>query len=214
MLMTFVLHPLSHYNSITEPCARFLLSLIEDLTIDFPSHLILSLIDVYMDMATHDKLFFPFAITRIIRHSSVSYLESAHFIVMGAISVVFVRWSKAKLLPKQPWTETATSLAHFAPSTSAPSSSSMGGVMLEAIMAQLQHMDARLDTFTNEMSQVTIRVGGIAQRQARLGGFVASPSPSPQALEDKDGDDGSGDDNDGKDEDASSSGDEEMTTSQ
>jgi len=45
-VMTFVLHPLSHYNSITEPCARFLLSLLEHHTIDFPSHFILSLIDV------------------------------------------------------------------------------------------------------------------------------------------------------------------------
>ena len=35
MVMTFVLHPLSHYNSITEPRARFLLSLIKGLTIDF-----------------------------------------------------------------------------------------------------------------------------------------------------------------------------------
>ena len=42
MEMTFVLHHLSHYNSITEPCAHFLLSLIEDLTIDLPSHFILS----------------------------------------------------------------------------------------------------------------------------------------------------------------------------
>ena len=39
MVMTFVLHPLSHYNSITEPLTRFLLSLLEPLTIDFPSHL-------------------------------------------------------------------------------------------------------------------------------------------------------------------------------
>ena len=69
--MTFVLHPLSHYNSITEPHARFLLSLLEHLTIDFPSHFILSLIDVYRDTATHDKLItathdkliFPSAIT-------------------------------------------------------------------------------------------------------------------------------------------------------
>ena len=46
MVMTFVLHPLSHYNSITEPRARFLLSLLEHLTIDFPTHFILSIIDV------------------------------------------------------------------------------------------------------------------------------------------------------------------------
>ena len=31
MIMTFVLHPLSHYNSITKPRARFLLSLLEHL---------------------------------------------------------------------------------------------------------------------------------------------------------------------------------------
>ena len=45
MVMTFVLHPLSHYNSITEPYARFLLSLLEHLIIDFPSHFILSIIE-------------------------------------------------------------------------------------------------------------------------------------------------------------------------
>ena len=33
MVMTFVLHPFSHYNSITEPRARFLLSLLEHLKI-------------------------------------------------------------------------------------------------------------------------------------------------------------------------------------
>ena len=41
MVMTFVLHPFSHYNSITETRARFLLSLLEHLTIDFPSLFIL-----------------------------------------------------------------------------------------------------------------------------------------------------------------------------
>ena len=59
MVMTFVLHPLSHYNSITEPCARFLLSLLKRLSIVFPSHFILSFIDVYKDMATRDKLVLP-----------------------------------------------------------------------------------------------------------------------------------------------------------
>ena len=47
MVMTFVLYPLSHYNSITKSRAWFLLSLLEHLTIDFPSHFILSLIDVF-----------------------------------------------------------------------------------------------------------------------------------------------------------------------
>ena len=58
MVMTFVLHPLSHYNSITEPRARFLLSLLEHLTIDFPSHFILSIIDVHLDSVSRDKLIF------------------------------------------------------------------------------------------------------------------------------------------------------------
>ena len=58
MVVAFILHPLSRYNSITEPRARFLLSLLEHLTIDFPSHFIFSLIDVYRDMTTRDKLIF------------------------------------------------------------------------------------------------------------------------------------------------------------
>ena len=95
MVMTFVLHPLSYYNSIIEPRARFLLSLIEDLTRDFPFHFILSLIDVYKDTATRDKLIFPFAITRIIHHAPDSYPESAHFTVMGAINATSVRQSEA-----------------------------------------------------------------------------------------------------------------------
>ena len=40
MVMTFILHPLSHYNTITKPYARILLSPIEDLSFDFPSHFI------------------------------------------------------------------------------------------------------------------------------------------------------------------------------
>ena len=49
MVMSFVLHPFSHYNSITQPRARFLLSLMEHITIDFSFHFILSIIDVYRD---------------------------------------------------------------------------------------------------------------------------------------------------------------------
>ena len=65
-------------------------------------------------------------------------------------------------------------------------------------------MDARLDTLTTEFYQVNTRVGRIAWRQARLGGFVESPTPSPEAFED-DGDDGDSDDgDDDEDEDASS----------
>ena len=73
LVMTFVLHPLSHYNSITEPHARFLLSLLEHLTIDLPSHFILSIIDVHLDSVTRDKLIFPSAITRILRHFFCSF---------------------------------------------------------------------------------------------------------------------------------------------
>ena len=151
MVMTFALHPLSHYNSITKPRACLLLSLIEDLTIDFPSHFILSLIDVYKDMATRDKLIFPSAITRIIHHFSISYPKSSHFTVMDAINVASVRRSEAQFRPKRPQTETTTPPAPSIPSTSTPSFLS-GGVTLEAIMAQFQCMDARLDTLTDDLS--------------------------------------------------------------
>ena len=73
-------------------------------------------------------------------------------------------------------------------------------------MAQLQCIDARLDSLTDEMCQVNTRVGRIARPQACLGCFAPSPSPSQEASTDEDGDD--------EDEDASSSSDDEMTTSQ
>ena len=66
MVVTFTLTPLSHYNSITEPCAHFILSLLEGLSIDFPSHFIISVLDVYQDTATRDKFIFPSAITYIL----------------------------------------------------------------------------------------------------------------------------------------------------
>ena len=95
MVMTFVLHPLSHYNSITEPRARFLLSLLEDLTIDFPSYFILFIIDVHLDSASRDKLIFPSIITRILRHFSIPFPSSDHFTVMCAIDYVTVKCSEA-----------------------------------------------------------------------------------------------------------------------
>ena len=82
MVMTFVLHPLSHYNSITESRVQFLLSLLEHLTIDFSSHFIISFIDVYKDTATRDKLIFPSAIMRLPCHFFVSYPKSPHFMLM------------------------------------------------------------------------------------------------------------------------------------
>ena len=93
MVMTFVLHPLSHYNSITEPRVRFLLSLLEHLTIDFTSHFILSIIDIHRDSASRDKLIFPSAIIRVLRHFSVPFLASDPFSFMCAIDATTVKRS-------------------------------------------------------------------------------------------------------------------------
>ena len=96
MVMTFVLYPLSHYNSITESRAHFLLSLLKHLTIDFPSHFIVSLIDVFQDSVSRDKLIFPSAITRILRHFSVPSPSSDLFTYMCAIDVATVKLSEAQ----------------------------------------------------------------------------------------------------------------------
>ena len=95
MVMTFVLHPLSHYNSITEPRARFLLSFLEHLTIDFPSHFILSIIDVHLDLATRDKLIFPSSITRTLRHFFVPFPLTEHFTIICVIDYATVKRSEA-----------------------------------------------------------------------------------------------------------------------
>ena len=95
MVMTFTLTPLSHYNSITEPRTHFLLSLLEDLSIEFPSHFITSILDVYLDTTTRDKLIFPSAITRILTHFHIPILPSPFFTTMSAISTGFGRRSEA-----------------------------------------------------------------------------------------------------------------------
>ena len=161
MVMRFILFPLSHYNTIIEPRARFLLSLLKDISIDFHSHFILSLIDVYRDMVTRDKLIFPSAITRIFCHFSVTFLASDPFFVMGAINTATVRWSDAQLCLRRMQTKTTAPSASLAPSNSAPSSSA-GGVTLATIMVQLQRMDARLDTLSDELCQVNTCVDRIA----------------------------------------------------
>ena len=139
MVMTFVLYPLSHYNSITEPRALFLLSLLEHLTIDFPSHFILSIIDVYLDSASRDKFIFPSAITRILRHFSIPFPLFDHFTFMCAIDTATVKSSEAQFQSRQ--SDLATPPFCSAPSCSAPStstpSSAMGDVTLGDIMAQL-----------------------------------------------------------------------------
>ena len=83
-------------------------------------------------------------------------------------------------------------------------------------MAQLQRMDARLDTLSIELYQVNICVGCIAKRQTIMGGFALEASPLPPPLvasnsevvvDDDDGDDNNASDDDDDDEDASSTDD-------
>ena len=150
--MTFVLHPLSHYNSITEPRARFFLSLIEHITIDFPSHFILSIIDVHLDSASRDKLIFPSTIMRILRHFSVPFPSSDHFSIMCVIDYATVKRSEAQFRSRQ--TDSATPSSRSAPSRSTASASapsSFDDVSLGDVMVQLQRMDARLDTLSTEL---------------------------------------------------------------
>ena len=207
MVMTFVLHPLSHYNSITEPRARFLLSLLEHLIIDFPCHFILSIINVHLDSASRNKLIFPFAITRILRHFSVLFPCSDHFSIMCAIDYAIVKCSEAQFQSRQ--SDSATLSSCSAPSWSTPSASvpsSSSDVSLGDIMAQLQHIDARLDTLSTKLYQVNVCVGRIARRQATMGGFAPEPTPLPlhQVASDfdvKDDDDDDGDDDDASDDD-------------
>ena len=105
---------------------------------------------------------------------------------------------------------TTTPLAFTSPSTSAPSSF-VGKVTLEAFMAQLVRMNARLDTLSDELCQVNTRVGRIARRQAVIGGFTIASSPSPPASEDE-SDDGSSSDDVDEDDGASLPSDDEMST--
>ena len=69
-------------------------------------------------------------------------------------------------------------------------------------MAQLQHMDTRLDTLSTKLYQVNNSVGRIARRQATIGGFAleASPPPPPPMASDSEAED---DDDDDDDDDAS-----------
>ena len=43
---------------------------------------------------------------------------------------------------------------------------------LEDIIAQLQRIDARLDTLSDELCQMNTRVGRITRRQAEMGGYT------------------------------------------
>ena len=211
--MTFVLHPLSHYNSITKPRVRFLLSLLEHLTIDFPSYFILSIIDMYRDTATRDKRIFPSAITRILCYFSVPFSSSDHFPVMCVIDYATSKRSEVQFQLRR--SDTTTPPTPFAPSTFAPLSS-MSGVTLKDIMVQLQPMDAHLDNLRDELCQENTHVGRIAWRQAEMGAYTMPSTPVAPADE-SDADDAADDDDDVDydDEDdgiASSPSDDEMST--
>ena len=78
-------------------------------------------------------------------------------------------------------------------------------------MADLIHMDACLDTLSDELCQVNTCVGRIARRQATMDGFTTYTSPSPSTSEDK-SDDGSDSDDVDEDNVASSPNDDEMST--
>ena len=81
-------------------------------------------------------------------------------------------------------------------------------------MAQLQCMDARLDTLSTELYQVNIRVGRIARQQASMGGFTPEATPSlpfPMASDFEDEDDDDGDDDDASDDGDASSTDKMST---
>ena len=86
MVMTFILTPWSHYNTIIEPHAHFLFSLLEGFFIYFPSQMIISIIYIYQDTATCDELIFPSAITRILTRMYVPIPSTPLFSIMGAIS--------------------------------------------------------------------------------------------------------------------------------
>ena len=78
-------------------------------------------------------------------------------------------------------------------------------------MAQLQRLDAHLDTFSTELYQVNVCVGRIARRQATMGGFAPEPTPSPPypVASDSDAKD---DDDDALDDDGNASSTNEMST--
>ena len=83
-------------------------------------------------------------------------------------------------------------------------------------MAQLQRMDARLDTLSTELYQVNVCVGRIARLQVAMGGYAPEaslPPPPPVASESEDDDDDDGDDDDASnDDDGDASSTDEMST--
>ena len=84
-------------------------------------------------------------------------------------------------------------------------------------MAQLQRMDARLDTLSTELYQVNVRVSRIVRQQVAMCGFAPKPTPSPphpvvMDSDAKEDDDDDGDDDDASDDDGDASSTDEMST--
>ena len=132
------------------------------------------------------------------------------FYHLCTIDYATVKRSEAQFQSRQ--SDSAAPSFHSAPSRSTPSASapsSSGDVSLGDIMAQLQRMDARLDTLSTELYQVNVRVGRIARRQASMDGFAPEPTPSPPHPVASDSDAEDDDNDDGDDDDAST---DEMST--
>ena len=103
----------------------------------------------------------PSVITSILCHFFVPFPVSNHFHVMCAIDAAIVKQSEAQFRSRQSSTvapPTPSTASTFTPSTSA------GGVTLDAIMMQLQRMDAHLDTPSTDLYQVNTRFDRIARR--------------------------------------------------
>ena len=84
-------------------------------------------------------------------------------------------------------------------------------------MAQLQRMDARLDTLSTELYQGNVRVGRITRWQVAMGGFAPeltplAPHPVASDSDAEDDDDDDGDDDDASDDDGDASSTDEMST--
>ena len=81
-------------------------------------------------------------------------------------------------------------------------------------MAQLQRMDARLDTLSTKLYQVNVCVGWIARQQATMGGYApeASPPPPPPVASDSEDDDDGDADDASNDDDGDASSTDEMST--
>ena len=86
-------------------------------------------------------------------------------------------------------------------------------------MVELQHMDAHLDTLSDELCQVNTRVSRNAQHQAKMGSYTMPSTPvvSADESDDSNGADDADDDDataseDDADGNASFSGTDEMST--